>query len=137
MGRERTRIGAAFEQMSKDLSEGIQGKDIVTDVVHGARNSIVALWHGAQSIIPSAANAFSGQRYSVEHRNGPLEGTTNAMGKIIKTKGLLGKASAIFAEATDGPMDDGIHALTGGAEWIVKPVGSMRSRTHNLLSSAA
>lgn len=117
----RTRAGATLALMRNDFVEGIEGKDMISDTICGVRNALVAGWHGIQGVIPSIANGFNGQRYSVVPREGPLQGTTNSVKKIVQTKGVVGKASAVLAEATDGPVDDVIHAVSGGAKWMVVP----------------
>lgn len=111
---------ATLIQMRNDLQEGLEGKDIVHDVIRGVRNAFVAGWHGLQGIIPTIANTVSGQRYNVVQRAGPFHGTVNSVQKIVQTKGILGKASAVFAEATDGPVDDGLNVV-GGSQWIITP----------------
>lgn len=120
--------------MRNDLMEGIEGKDVITETMRGTRNALVALWHGLQGIIPSIANSMNGQKFNVVSRNGGLHGTTNAIRKIFETKGILGKASAIFAEATDGPVDDALH-IAGGAEWIIEPSHSTTAMADTAISS--
>ncbi|TSC59149.1 MAG: hypothetical protein Greene041662_628 [Candidatus Peregrinibacteria bacterium Greene0416_62] len=116
-----SRFGATLNQMGNDFTEGIEGKDIIGEPILAVRNAAVGLFHGVQGVIPSVANAFSGQRYSVVRRDSPYQGTVNSVQKILKTKGVIGKASAVLAEATDGPVEDVISATTGGAKWIVVP----------------
>ena len=106
--------------MRNDMLQDLDGKDMITDIGRGTRNALVALYHGVQGIIPSIANSMNGQKFNVVSREGALHGTRNSINKVIHTKGILGKASAIFAEATDGPVDDGLHVI-GGAEWIIEP----------------
>ncbi|MDD5026645.1 MAG: hypothetical protein PHH13_04725 [Candidatus Peribacteraceae bacterium] len=132
-----SRFGATLALMGNDMKEGIEGKDPIDDTIHGVRNAFVALWHGLQGIIPSAANAMSDQQFRVTHRSGTLHGTANSAKKVIETKGLLGKASAVLAEATDGPVDDFIDATTGGTQWIVEPVKGIRMRTAATFQNAA
>ena len=115
-----SRAKATLTQMRNDLVEGIEGKDVITEVGRGFRNAAVALYHGAQGVVPSIANAPSGQKFNVVRRTSGLQGTKNAIDKIVHTKGILGKASAIFAEATDGPVDDGLNII-GSGKWIIEP----------------
>jgi hypothetical protein len=84
------------------------------------RNTGVVFWHAIQGIIPSVAGAVSGQKYDVIEREGALHGTRNAIDKIVHTKGIVGKLSAVFAEATDGPVDDLLN-VGGGAQWMIVP----------------
>jgi hypothetical protein len=114
------RFGATIEQVQHDLTEGIEGKDLVTDAIRGIRNVGIGIWHAVNGVIPSIANSFNGQQYTVMERKGAFDGTVNAAKKVIGTKGIVGRASAIFAEATDGPVDD-LLALTGGAKWMIVP----------------
>jgi len=129
-----SRLGATFEQMKHDLVEGIEGKDLLGDTIRGVRNALVALWHGTNGVIPSIANAFSGQQYTVTHRDGVLDGTKGSVQKVFQTKGIVGKASAVVFELTDGPVDDLILQPFGGAQWMIEPVGGNRQRMKNLLS---
>ena len=115
-----SRFGAEVARVRNDLGEGMKTSDSITLIGHGVRNALVAAYHGVQSIIPIAANSFSDQKFDVVEREGALHGTRNSVNKVIETKGIIGKASAIFAEATDGPVDDGLHVI-GGAEWIIEP----------------
>jgi hypothetical protein len=132
-----SRLGATVALLKNDVTEGIEGRDMIGDGIRGVRNGIIAAWHGLQGIIPSMANAFSNQQFAVVRREGPLHGTANSVRKIFATRGILGKASAVLAEATDGPVDDGISAVTGGAQWIVKPVSTTRSKTESLFALSA
>lgn len=132
-----SRFGSTLALMHNDMMEGIEGEDAVDDTIHGVRNAFIALWHGVQGIIPSAANAFNGQQFHVTRRSGSLHGTANSVKKVFDTKGILGKASAVLAEATDGPVDDFIAATGSGAQWIVEPVKGMRMRTAATLQNAA
>lgn len=116
-----SRARATLHQVGNDLVEGIEGKDLLTEPILGVRNAAVGIFHAVQGVIPSAANAFSNQKYSVVRRDSPYQGTANSVDKIIHTRGILGKASAVLAEATDGPVDDAISATTGGAQWMVVP----------------
>ena len=115
-----TRFGATAALVRNDLQTGMDGNDFMTNTMEGVRNVFVATYHGIQGIIPSIANSMNDQRFNVVPRGGPLHGTSNSVKKIIETKGFIGKASAVLAEATDGPLDDALHVV-GGAEWIVEP----------------
>ena len=123
-----SRLGATFEQMKHDVMTGIEGKDLVGDTVRGFRNAFIALWHGANGVLPSIANSFNGQQFSVVQRRGGLDGTKTSIKKIFQTKGIVGKASAILFEATDGPVDDAL-ALTGGAQWMIVPQTRLQAMT--------
>src|SRR3989338_3991066 len=127
-----SRFGATLEQMSQDIQEGIKGKDIVGDLVRGGRNAVTALWHGVQGVIPSVANAFGNQQFSVVRRNGSLHGTSNSVHKIFATKGIFGKASAILAELTDGPVDDAF-SVVGAGQWMIVP--QTRKQTSHLMNN--
>ena len=122
-----SRAKATLTQMKNDLVEGIEGEDVITEVGRGVRNAAVALYHGVQGVIPSIANSFNGQKYNVVQRKGGLHGTKNAIDKIVHTKGIIGKASAIFVEGTDGPIDDGLNVI-GRGKWIIEPSGSNHSQ---------
>ena len=117
------RFGATIEQVKNDLTEGIDGKDFITDVGRGIRNTMVGTWHVLNGVIPSIANAFGGQDYEVVRRTGPVQGTTNAVRKVFQTRGIIGKASAVLVEALDGPVDDAFNAF-GAGKWIIQPTRS-------------
>ncbi len=122
-----SRAQATVHQITNDLVQDIKGKDMLIEPILGVRNAAVALFHGVQGIIPSAANAFSGQRYGVVERRSLVHGTMNSIRKVIDTRGILGKASAVLAEATDGPVEDLVNVTTGGANWMVVPEGAKYS----------
>jgi hypothetical protein len=124
------RFGATIEQIGLDLKEGIEGKDVIDDSLRIVRNTAVATWHAVNGVIPSIANAFNGQQYDVVERKGALDGTKNSFQKIVHTKGVLGKASAVFLEATDGPVDDAFN-LFGGAKHMIVP--QTRGNAYKLL----
>lgn len=115
-----SRATATLAVMRNDLQEDIEGEDIIGETIYGIRNVLAAGVHGIQGIIPSIANSVNNQKYDVIPREGPLHGTSNAVKKIFETKGVLGKASAIFAEAPDGVTDDLMHTV-GASEWVIEP----------------
>jgi hypothetical protein len=126
------RLGATIEQVGKDLTTGIERNDpILTNAVRGVRNGMIATWHLINGVIPSIANSLNGQQYSVVERQGGFDGTVNAARKVVHTKGVVGRISAIAAEATDGPVDD-LLSLTGGAQFIIVP--ETRSSLKNVLT---
>ncbi|MFH0770952.1 MAG: hypothetical protein V1926_06305 [Candidatus Peregrinibacteria bacterium] len=126
-----SRLTATGALMVNDLQEGIdfRNNDTVGNVWNSVRNIAVATLHGIQGIIPSIANAFNGQQFHVRRRQSTWDGTGASVRKIVDTKGILGKASAVLAEATDGPVDDLISATTGGSQWIVEPTRSRMNMT--------
>ena len=115
-----SRAKASVIQFRNDMVKDIEGKDAIGETIYATRNAAVAGWHALQNIIPSILNSVSGQTYNVVERSGTFHGTRNSMNKVLHTKGIIGKASAVFVEATDGPVDDGLNVV-GGSKWIVEP----------------
>lgn len=127
-----TRFGATGRQVLNDLTEGIEGKDVLTELVRIPRNIAWGAWHTLQGIIPMAADTVDAglhgkfKRYNVESReNEAWAGTSNSIGKIgqsIREGRLAGILSTTLSEATDGPIDDLGRAITGAPNTVVRPV---------------
>ena len=126
---EGSRAAVGWELIKRELSHEITGEDMVGDCLAAVRNGFTGLIRGASQIVPSVLNAGSSQRFQLIERQGPFTGTANAVGNVYRTAkegNLLGAASAIVFEGTDGVVDDAF-GLVGGAPYHVRAVsGSSR-----------
>ena len=125
------RLSSTIALVRNDLGQGIQGKDMLDDLLCIPRNLVQAGYHVFQSGWPIAADlvASSDQQYRVAPRRGPMHGTANSVKKIVESEGVFRKASALLSEPLDGPVDDVWNATTNGSEWIIEPISTPQSQT--------
>ena len=123
---EGSRAVVGLELVKRELMNGIEGDDVVDDLLKVPRNAICTLIRGTQQIVPSVLNAASNQRFALVGRTHPLSGVTTSAGNIYRTakkKNVLGTVSAIAFEGTDGLVDDAL-GLAGGAQYHVRALAA-------------
>ena len=118
----------AGRQFLSDLTEGIDGEDIPTEVIRGVRNVGVATWRATNQIIPTIVEAFDfyRQKYVLQDRtNETFAGTRASVDKIresIRDRSIPRILSTTLSESLDGPVNDIGHGVLGAPNTEIKPV---------------